>query len=255
MPFSFTTKVDGVDQVMASHVNDLQTAVNSQLTTKGAYASRPTAGTDGRLYLPTDKPVICLDNGSTWDEWDLSSGSKLTLPASGSFSWDNQGAASISTVNGCDVLTSPTGSVIRGRYVAASNPMFVKARIAPSTIVGGNSTIGVYVGDGTKIVAFEALTTFGGGGMRTAKWTNASTFSATYTNHPTVFYGIVPTWVGLQDDGTNIHFWMSGNGTDWIRIESRARLDFLASVSRVGWFISNQSGSTGAAVLYSWEKS
>ena len=222
----------------------------------GAYASRPAAATNGRIYFSTDKPVISLDNGSAWSEWDTTTGAKLTLPNSGSFSWVNQGSASVTTTNGADVLTTPTGTnQIRGRSVAASNPMFVKARLAPKTQVGGNSIIGLFVSDGTKFVTFDSITTFGGNHMRTAKWSSSSAFSATYTNYSTLPYGITPKWIGIQDDGTNLLFWLSDNGVDWTRIESRARLDYLVtSITLVGWFMNNESGSNGSAVLYSWEK-
>lgn len=255
MPYSFSTKVDHVDYVMASHINDLQSAINSQLTTKGTYAARPPAGTDGRLYIPTDKPVICLDNGTSWDEWDMTTGGKLVLPNSASFSWLNQGSSSVTTTNGADVLTTPYNTnTLRGRSVAASNPMFVKVRLSPKAIVGGNSTIGLFVSDGTKLVTWEAITTFGGNHMRTAKWATTTSFSATYTNYSTLPYGITPKWIGLQDDGTNLLFWMSDNGIDWTRVESRARLDYLASISTVGWFMNNETGSNNSSVLYSWEK-
>jgi len=263
MPYSFPTRSDGVGNTIgASHMNAVQDAIeeiglNSESVGSGIYASRPASASvnAGRLYLPTDKPVICRDNGTTWEEWDLASGAKLTLPNSASFSWDNQGAASIATVNGRDVLTSPTGSVFRGRTVPATNPMFVKARLSAATVVGGNSSIGLCISDGTKLVAWEAMTTFGGGGMRSGKWTSSTAgFNATYLNFSTVIFGTTAIWLGLQDDGTNIIFWMSQNGVDWIKMESRARLDWLASLTTIGWYYSNQSGQTGDAVLYSWEK-
>lgn len=256
MPFSFTTKVDGVDQVMASHVNDLQSAVNSQLTTKGAYASRPSAGVDGRIYLPTDKPVICMDNGTTWDEWETDTGSLLTLPNSGSFAWENQGGASISTVNGRDVLTSPSGSVIRGRYVASSNPMTVTARLIAACPVGGNSEAGLFISDGTKFVTWAAFTTFGGGAMRTAKWATNASFSATYSQRtPMEGYSTVPNWLRVTDNGTNFLFYLSQNGIDWVLFDTRARLDYLTTgPTRVGWYISNQSGASGNFICYSWSK-
>jgi hypothetical protein len=221
----------------------------------GSYASRPAAGHAGSLYFPTDKPALCRDTGGAWEEWDMTTGAKLTLPNSGSFSWVNQGGASITTTNGVDVLTTPTGTnQVRGRSVAASNPMTVKARLSPSTFVGGNSTVGLFVSDGTKLVTWEAATTFGGNHMRTAKWTTVSSFSATYTNYSTLMYGITPKWIGLTDNGTNLLFLLSDNGINWTQVESRARLDFLASVSTVGWFTNNESGSTAECFLYSWEK-
>lgn len=42
----------------------------SAVILQGVAASRPAAGTAGRLYYSTDTQVLERDNGSTWDEWD-----------------------------------------------------------------------------------------------------------------------------------------------------------------------------------------
>jgi len=263
MPFSFTPKVDGVDTIAAIDVNELQTAITALGVTtdfvgSGTYAARPAsiANNAGRIYLPTDKPVICRDTGAGWVEWETDTGSPLALPNSGSFSWVNQGGASIATVNGRDVLTSPSGSVIRGRSVASSNPMTITARLVLACPVGGNSEAGLFIGDGTKFVTWAAFTTFGGGAMRTAKWTSNSVYSANYSQRtPMEGYSSVPNWLRITDDGTNFLFYLSQNGIDWVLFDTRARLNWLTTGPTIcGYYISNQSGKTGDIVCYSWSK-
>lgn len=263
MPYSFTPKTDFVDTVAAADVNALQNAIseigpNAESVGSGTYATRPAsaAANAGRLYIPTDKPVICRDSGAAWEEWETDTGTRLVLPNSGSFSWVNQGGASIATVNGRDVLTSPSGSVIRGRSVPSSNPMTVTARLVIACPVGGNSEAGLFIGNGTKFVTWAAFTTFGGAAMRTAKWTSSSVFSANYSQrNPMEGYATIPNWLRITDNGTNFLFYLSQNGYDWVLFDTRGRLDWLTTgPTIVGYYISNQSGQTGDLVCYSWSK-
>lgn len=226
------------------------------IVASGTYASRPAAGKTGRVYLATDKSSIARDNGTTWDEWDASTGTPIVVPNDASFSWENQGAASVTTTNGKVVLTSPTGTVIRGRYVAASNPMTVTARLIHPTTIGGNSEAGLFVGDGTKVVTWAMHTCYGGGKLRTAKWSSDTTWNSDYKNAvPDEVWGNVSfNWARITDNGTNLLFYLSQDGIHWMLFDTQARLNYLASVSRVGWYFCNQTGVNSDYTLMSWSK-
>lgn len=75
----------------------------------GAYSSRPAAGRAGRWYIPNDQArVWSLDNGTSWQPYGPMFA--VTDPSAASFSWVNQGSATVTTQYGGIYLTVPPGS-------------------------------------------------------------------------------------------------------------------------------------------------
>ena len=68
----------------------------------GLITARDAAGQAGRLYLPTEG-LVGQDNGIFWDMMPLS---KMVPPASGDFTWVNQGTSTVATTKGMMVLTT-----------------------------------------------------------------------------------------------------------------------------------------------------
>lgn len=66
----------------------------------GVAASRPTAGTPGRLYYATDTDTMSRDNGSTWDD----------LPMASTPALDDLTDVMITSVADGDVLTYDSGT-------------------------------------------------------------------------------------------------------------------------------------------------
>ena len=115
MPYSFTTKVDGVDQVMASHVNDLQSAVsairpNSESIQRGTFASRPAAGNAGSLYICTDVGLFCYDTGSAWVNFQDGLGGMLSTPTGSGWTTSALGSATFTADRDGRLLTIPSAT-------------------------------------------------------------------------------------------------------------------------------------------------
>jgi hypothetical protein len=88
-------------------------------------------------------------------------GLQVTLPTG--FAWQNQSTATLTTTNGGELLLSAVGANganLNGREIAYPTAPFVRtltARIKGYTISGhiaANSYGGIYISDGTKVVAF-----------------------------------------------------------------------------------------------------
>ncbi len=91
---SYTTKVDGVDDVLAAHVNNLQDAMVATETTLGA--SGNVGLCEGRLTLATATPVTTADQtAKTTIYWTPFRGNRVSI-YDGSSGWDTYEFSEIS---------------------------------------------------------------------------------------------------------------------------------------------------------------
>ena len=90
---------------------------------------------------------------------------------------------------------------------------------------GKISSYTIYTAGGLGVVNF----------LRTCKWTNETTYSASYT---TDLYDPLydPQWFKLEDNGTNRIFYMSTDGINWVQYHSIGRTDYLTA-NQVGFMI------------------
>jgi hypothetical protein len=123
----------------------------------------------------------------------------------------------------------------------------------------GWSACGIVVSDGTKVIslgpqygnaAVGAAST--GWNVWGAKYTNATTYSATYGDWPVSRFGALPSWYQWSDDNTNITLKCSMNGNRWVTIGSEPRTTFLTP-TRIGLGGSNFAGNDLLMCLRSWE--
>jgi hypothetical protein len=71
----------------------------------GPYASKPTAGVKGRLFLPTDGLFLEYDDGTAWRQYGPYN--RLISPPQAGWSWVNQGNATATFTNGVLILEDP----------------------------------------------------------------------------------------------------------------------------------------------------
>jgi len=89
------------------------------------------------------------------------------------------------------------------------------------------------------------------------KWTDATTFSADYTlqtfSSLAMLPRMVPLWLRIRDDGTNISVWRSTDGQHFIQIgANQLRGDFITGgPTQVGFFAYNNTRRIALAIL-SW---
>jgi hypothetical protein len=206
------------------------------------------AGSGITLTNPSGGNVLVTASGGGGVPW-----LNVTNPASVSFSWLNQGGATENVGSASRYLLAPTDGAtnqIRGRQVATTeSPESVVAGLIPQLNNQNYNACGIYVSDGTKIIT---LTVLQGGTLQVNECTNFDTFSSTVAT--TGFgYEFSPVFLKILDDGTNLKFYWSTDGNNFVLLYSQARLSFLASVSYFGYFAeSNNSTWTAAALLVSW---
>jgi hypothetical protein len=228
-------------------------------TTRGTYSTAPSCSTSGSVYYATDIGVVEQCNGSTYQPYAF--GIPVTLPGAVSFSWRNQGGASVNA-NGFVVLTIPTSASnsLRGREIALpSKPFTLDACM--STAVGSNeyNSSGLYETDGTKVLTFGYQTgranganQQGAGEMAIGEWTNVTTFSSFVSEMNMNSQTFCLRW---NDDSTNNNWsWSTDGGASWSPIGSAGDTAYLTPTN-IGFF-GNQNtvsgGVTESANLTIW---
>lgn len=222
-------------------------------TTTAAYSSRPAAGNDGSLFLPSDGLAIDRDNGSTWAPWGPIS--PLTAPVDGDFAWINQGSATVSAAKGAIYLSTPadagaTNNLRIRKKAAPATPYTITAAILPMMQDVDFHSAGLCFrqsSDGKLAVIALDKTAIG-----INKYTDHATFSANYVNVTITHRGL--TFFRIADNGTNRICSISNDGVNFFQAHSVSRTDFLTA-DEVGFFI--QSGNTTwglGMTLLSWKQ-
>lgn len=231
--------------------------------TRGVYASRPTAGNAGVVYRSTDGPYLSHDNGSTWQVYAPIY--PVTPPVPANWSWVNQGGSTLTTTNGTmtQVGVKEAGSHVRGQIKAipAAPYTITAALLALNACANNNSCclIGLYDGTGFITLDLYADQTASNAYPRCYflldKWTNNSTFSASYTflhgNGALSMQGVTGgplIWVRLTDDNATRHWQFSLDGINWIEVANQARTDFITPTN-VFWGTNANSNTAYSPTL------
>lgn len=228
-----------------------------------SYASRPAAGSEGRLFLPNNGFYIERDSGSAWVPWGPIF--PMTPPVDGDFAWVNQGSATVSTTNGGIALVA---------QAAAGNSMKIRKKAAPATpytitiafipnMIGTPGTDAPGMGllfrqssDGkivtcntviTSAVANAASTV-----VRTQKYNSATSFSANYVSYAYQPGGIV--WLRITDNGVNRISSISFDGVNFLDFHTVGRTDFLTADEVGFWVDANNANNAVVMQLLSWKE-
>ena len=215
----------------------------------GALANRDSAGQPGRLYLPTEG-YVHQDNGSLWDMLPLG---RVTPPASGDFSWVNQGSATVTDTKGMMVLTTPSS--------ASADSLRCLVKSAPATpykiTVGFLAQNPIYTssyatpqfGVCWRESGSGKLLTYGWGSNNYplyflyAQWTNPTTISGGVFSYGTPPQA--PYWVRFGDDGTNRTVDVSSDGFNWVPVQTPQGRTVFCTADQVGIFANSWKTSQG----------
>lgn len=265
-------------QVDAAFLNELCTEVNSK-PDGGTLALRPTASSDntGQFYFCTDNNVLYRSNGTAWQKYRIGGDSCDAMgdvPTTGWTAVNMQTGASFAADKDAMLFTVPntgSGDNWQYQYRAYPTPPFtLTAHLDLSwsgtgllrTDAAAKAFAGIVVSDGTKLLTHglmwyntspSAPFTEAGLHAGTAKWTNGSTFSGGYNSYfaSQARMGSVPRWFRLSDDGTNLAWQYSANGSDWATTVTEARGAYLTP-SRIGVGGSNYLGIPLRMRVRSW---
>lgn len=219
----------------------------------GTYASRPAAGTSGRIYLPTDGYSLAADTGAAW----LPYGPIMPLtqpPALASWTQTNIGTATVADQRGGVLISTPTPvtSMKMLTLAAPATPYTLTALMIPT--MGTSGQYGMCWSNGTAVVSFGVDVSANIPRFTNFKFTNPTTFSASYqtVNMP---HMAQPMYMQISDDGTNRICRFSKDGDDYYQIHSIGRTDFLTP-TQVGWYAEGGTSATQPAIvlLVSWKQ-
>jgi hypothetical protein len=222
----------------ASHADD------AKVTHIVTQASLLRALKDNVPFADSSRPIL----GSL----TAADGSILTAS---SFAWVNQGSSTVADADGGLYIETPgaTGYNIRLLKKAPPSPPYsIVAGIVPSLALNGATgqpacgiafresssgkifTIGVEVIN-DKMPSYLVVK-------------NASATSLTTQNKTGEWFApAAPFWLKIEDDNTNLKFYGSGNGRNWVQWFSESRTTFLlGGPDEVGVWI-NQNGSNDLA--------
>lgn len=172
------------------------------------------------------------------------------------FSWVNQGGASVNQAEGIVGLRIPNQTTnIRARVKSApSTPWTVKARFTVLQYTADAQYGGLVLresGTGKLYIYYSLAGSFR---LQAVKFSDPSTFSAVGLNKFLYPGNGAPHWIGIEDDGTDLHFLASADGVNWVDMGTEGRTVFMAGgPDQVGLFGNGDSNPGEFVVsLHTW---
>ncbi len=225
------------------------------------FASPPSTPVTGDVWLPSDSFFALRYSGSAW----VAFGPVLqfTDPTLQSFAWINQGSATVATTNGGIYLqgSAAAGQDLKIRKKSApATPYTITAAFLPHLTADFN-TAGLCFREASSgklhvfAVYVDSATATNLIGLRSGKWTDATTFSAAYSTVSgiAVFSGPV-VWLRIADNGTNRICSLSNDGQNWRVFHTIGRTDFCTA-DEVGFYVNAINATYPPAMtLLSWKE-
>lgn len=185
------------------------------------------------------------------------------------FSWRNQGSASVTPIGGWINLLDPSASgsspVLAGREISIpSNPFSITITYVGTFVPNSFQQMGLYYTDGTKIVTFGPLLD-SSPGVGVGHLTNATTFSA-WAREENPSGGEALSWmwqrpmtlkIAFNSGGTTATFSISNDcGNSFQTFYSESPTAFTLTPTNFGFFVNPQASLTGfpdiQLLLVSW---
>jgi hypothetical protein len=272
---NFRINVEGEIMKVTARSSDTLTVVRGQDGTSAA-----SHGDDApvmQVISPQGFDALQKDNIGHWGYSSLPPLNKLvadggvTLLTASDFSWVNQGGASISDDNGTILLSMPTSTTTEAMRVltrsAPSTPYTYITAFQPNIPVEGSPGrsqffTGFRESSSGKMVTLilECSQNTNGRAYRFCilNWDNATTRNGTVPVAESFISLLHPVyWMKVEDDGTNLKFYLGMEGVEWIQILSVGRTAHMAGgPDQVIWGgnCPNNAGYGGYVRLLHWSK-
>lgn len=216
-------------------------------------ASPPSSPVAGDMWMPADGFSIYRYSGSAWVPYGPVF--PMTPPDNASFSWVNQGSATVDTTYGGIYLEGPPNG---------SNSVRMRVKSAPGTpytltvaIQGGPLTVNyqdvglIFRESGTSKAIYFRLDSTG----FLVSTVDASAGIVGNTYGPVGVFGVQPLFWRIADNGTNLLYSLSWDGQHFIQLYSASRTAYLAGgPNQIGFGVNDTTNvySVGMTVL-SWK--
>ncbi len=224
---------------------------NSTYTT--AVGSEPGSPNSGDLDFYTNGVDIVRYSGSAWVPWGPIF--PLTAPVSSSFSWVNQGSATIDTTSGGVYLFGPktAGTSMRVRELSISTNTSLSAGFLFAPFSDSTSTaagITLRESSSSKIAFFKLNAN---GVLECAYGPSATNLTTdAFTSHSTLSMSAI--WLRITLSGSNYVFFVSPNGQQWVQIAVVAKTTmFTTAADKWGFAVDAQTANFDVSMsLISW---
>lgn len=184
----------------------------------------------------------------------------FVAPIDANYAWINQGGASIvsTSVQGASglFLRGPVSSGVNLRIrkkSAPATPYTVTAAVLAYAMAVNFQDVGICFRESSsgKVHAFGAVTGTNLWQLGSLKYTNPTTFSASYVA-PGGNFCAQTLWLRIADNGTNRICSYSLDGQNFITLHTVGRTDFLTA-DEIGFFVNDQTNTYEVGcVLLSW---
>jgi len=222
--------------------------------TTDTYANIPAASNDGDLFLPSNGFVLERDTGAAWVPWGPIF--PLTKANLSDFAWINQEGATAVETNGaiCIIAPANSGGDLRIlKKAAPATPYVVTALLWPLLMNTNYGSVGLcFIQSSDSKV--QILSTSEAGPIQVSKYSNTSTFSASYGAYtPNILSNSRGLWFRIADDGTNRICSISADGINFTQLHTVSRTDYLTA-DEIGFFAESANTTYQAInVLLSWK--
>lgn len=234
--------------------------IRSNINQTGTVAAMPTVSKVGDEYWPSDGGMLYRSNGSAGTAGFIGWGPvyPLVRPVAANFTNFNFNALGATTTlnTAGDVLTitqvNGTGS---GNIAAISQAIIGSTYTVDMAIAGcvnqvSDEQFGAFITDGTKAITMglQWFTTSKAAFLTIAKYTNGTTFSASYQDGQTPILYSPLLFFRIQETASNRKYFISSDYRNWIPVRtSDSNTDFLTT-TRYGVFV-RQDTVAGAAMV------
>lgn len=246
--------------------------ISSTYTSSGTTLSRSagnvidgSSGAGTLVNFSSGTQAVYLAFGTAW--WNRWYGpiSQLTDPNLQTWSWLNQGSATVVAGPGGGLyLSAPSngsGYNWRARLLSSiATPYTIAVCALPLPYIQTSSPLALVapllVYDGTKLTTFGFFA--GNDGIEVTDWSSVAGYTNSYGPIPSISNNIgykEPRWWQFNDDGTNHTFSTSTDGTNFSQYYQRSRTAYLSgSGQQVGYGV-NPYNQTEGITLLSWKQS
>lgn len=193
----------------------------------------------------------------------------FTTPPTTAWSWDNQNTSTITDQTGAnkglylEETTQTTPEEINVYHRAApSTPWTLEACFILQGWCNDKHQGGLCMRESAtgKIVTMGAHIGTNTMNLIHGKWTTSTSFSANYSVNPFRLSPAFVVWFKFEDDGTNLKYYISNNGYNWVQLNSstydKLRGDFFTTgPDQIGIYIypDNTLTQKAGVVLLSWK--